>query len=115
MSEHDWSGTLDGMDPEELRSLAAAATERAKWLEEISAKEAAKEALRDKVQAVLDELSDAERSESRVYWQERTALILAAGEKGVRKQQVIIVYANGLGPSSAKVGKWADGVRDTRV
>jgi DNA-directed RNA polymerase subunit L len=76
-------------------------------------------ALQEKVRQTIDELStETERIESEVYWQQGKALILVAGETGYRKQQAIIVYEPGCTygvTMSAKVGKWADGVRDTRI
>jgi hypothetical protein len=76
-------------------------------------------ALQQKVQQAIDELpTETERIESEVYWQQGQALILVGGETGYRKQQAIIVYEPGYpfgDIMSAKVGKWADGVRDTRI
>lgn len=72
--------------------------------------------LQQKVKEVIDNLStETEQIEAEVYWQWQQALILVGGEKGYRKQQAIMVYDNGLKPSSAIVKDWADGVRDTRV
>jgi hypothetical protein len=73
-------------------------------------------ALQAQVKEVINNLStETERIESEVYWQQGQALILVGGETGYRKQQAIMVYANGLHPSSAIVKSWADGVRDTRI
>lgn len=58
--------------------------------------------------------TEAEREEAEVYWEDHQALILVPGEKGVRKQQIIIVTDNDS-CLSAKVGNWAVGVRDTAI
>ena len=72
--------------------------------------------LQAKVKEAIDNLpTETERIESEVFWQNGQALILVGGETGYRKQQAIVVYANGLGPSSAIVKNWADGIRDTRI
>lgn len=59
-----------------------------------------------------------EQEVAEVYWQNGQALILVAGEIGYRKQQAIIVHEPGnrfAKTSSAKVGNWGNGVRDTRI
>lgn len=72
--------------------------------------------LQIKVKDVIDDLdTETERIEAEVYWQHSSALVLVPGETGYRKQQAIMVYDNGLKPSSAIVKSWADGVRDTRI
>lgn len=55
-----------------------------------------------------------EREEAEVFWNAGQALILVPGEEHVRKQQLIVVSANGSA-LSAKVGSWGNGVRDTRI
>jgi hypothetical protein len=74
------------------------------------------ETLRAKVKEAIAELrTEIERESADVFWEWKTALILVPGERHVRKQQLIMVHDTELNPVSAKVGGWADGIRDTRI
>lgn len=77
--------------------------------------EAPSKALQDRVDAVIAGLrSPVEREEAEVFWNAGRALILVPGEKGVRKQQLIQVAADGF-TISAKVGSWGSGIRYTGI
>lgn len=77
--------------------------------------EAPSKALQGRVESILEGLrTPIEREEAEVLWSGNQAMILVAGEKHVRKQQLILVSEDGF-VMSAKVGNWGTGVRDTRI
>jgi hypothetical protein len=76
------------------------------------------EALKTNVQRVVDELNLPMGEEVEVYYapNNHRAMILACGEKHVRKQLLLFVTDVGDGEViSAHVKSWADGIRDTRI
>jgi len=73
------------------------------------------EALQEKVRDTIAELrTEYERGEAAVFWEWKQAVIIVPGEKGNRKQQIIMVHEE-REPDSAIVKGWASGVRDTRI